>query len=91
MSGGPCTWVDRGGTFTDVVYWDGAGRPTARKVRSDQAIVGDLANAAKTPGTSGIWVDEPHRAIGAALVYFLFMAGIELWLSFKSAEGDGDD
>lgn len=46
------TWVDRGGTFTDVVTWDGVHAPVARKVRSDEAVVGDLAEGTLVFGTT---------------------------------------
>ncbi|MEQ1502612.1 MAG: hydantoinase B/oxoprolinase family protein [Myxococcota bacterium] len=39
------TFVDRGGTFTDVVEVDDLGRASIRKVPSDRAVIGDLAPA----------------------------------------------
>lgn len=48
---GPRTFVDRGGTFTDVVTVRG-GEVSARKVPSDEAIVGELAEGALTFGTT---------------------------------------
>ena len=46
------TFVDRGGTFTDVVTIDGAGVLRVRKVPSDQAVVGELAQGQLTFGTT---------------------------------------
>lgn len=46
------TFVDRGGTFTDVVHVDGAGRVHARKIPSDRAIVGELARGELVFGTT---------------------------------------
>lgn len=46
------TFVDRGGTFTDVVHRDGAGRVVVRKVPSDRAVVGDLTDDALVFGTT---------------------------------------
>jgi 5-oxoprolinase (ATP-hydrolysing) len=37
------TLIDRGGTFTDVVRLDDDGTVTVRKVRSDEAVIGELA------------------------------------------------
>ena len=51
LSGGPRTHVDRGGTFTDVVWIDGD-EITATKVRSDRAVVGALTRGALTFGTT---------------------------------------
>ncbi len=48
----PRTFVDRGGTFTDVVTVDGKGDVTLRKVPSDQAVVGALAIGTLTFGTT---------------------------------------
>ena len=45
------TFVDRGGTFTDVVTVVD-GRTTVRKVPSDVAVVGELATGALTFGTT---------------------------------------
>jgi 5-oxoprolinase (ATP-hydrolysing) len=47
-----CTWVDRGGTFTDVIRWDGLGAPQVEKVRSDEAVVGRLARGRLVFGTT---------------------------------------
>ena len=46
------TFVDRGGTFTDVVVVEDAPtrRVEVRKVPSDRAIVGELARGALVPG-----------------------------------------
>ncbi|MGM0574222.1 MAG: hydantoinase B/oxoprolinase family protein [Myxococcota bacterium] len=52
MSAGARTFVDRGGTFTDVVTVDDAGRLDVRKVPSDRAVVGRLARGALTFGTT---------------------------------------
>jgi 5-oxoprolinase (ATP-hydrolysing) len=46
------TWVDRGGTFTDLLTWDGVGPVVARKVRSDEAVVGRLARGKLVFGTT---------------------------------------
>lgn len=47
------TWVDRGGTFTDVVQLTADGRVLVRKVPSDRAVVGQLApRGALTFGTT---------------------------------------
>ena len=46
------TWVDRGGTFTDVVQQHADGSVTFRKVPSDRAVVGDLAQGELTFGTT---------------------------------------
>ena len=52
-------------------------------------LVGEFAAAARSPNTSGIWVDEPHRAIGAGMLYFLCMAALEIWLAFQDPEKNG--
>ena len=46
------TFVDRGGTFTDVVHLDEAGGIRVRKVPSDSAVVGDLSEGELTFGTT---------------------------------------
>ena len=46
------THVDRGGTFTDVVVLGDDGRVRVRKVPSDVAVVGELAEGALTFGTT---------------------------------------
>lgn len=46
------TFVDRGGTFTDVVHIDADGHTTIVKVRSDEAVVGELARGRLTFGTT---------------------------------------
>ena len=46
------TFVDRGGTFTDVVRVDSSGHATVEKVRSDEAIVGELSRGALVFGTT---------------------------------------
>ena len=48
----PQTFVDRGGTFTDVVTIDARGGVTIRKVPSDWARIGDLADGRLTFGTT---------------------------------------
>ncbi|HVS64976.1 MAG TPA: hypothetical protein VMT85_15900 [Thermoanaerobaculia bacterium] len=50
-------------------------------------ITEELAAAARTDNSSGVWVDEPHRAIGAAAIYFLLMGLIELSVAFKKPGG----
>ena len=52
MSKGVATYVDRGGTFTDVVTVDDSGRAVLRKVPSDRAVVGELAEGALRFGTT---------------------------------------
>lgn len=46
------TFVDRGGTFTDVVTFDDHGQVRVRKVPSDRAIIGELAQGPLTFGTT---------------------------------------
>jgi len=46
------TFVDRGGTFTDVAVLRPGGRVTIAKVPSDRAVVGELAEGALTFGTT---------------------------------------
>lgn len=46
------TFVDRGGTFTDVVSFGDDGSVTWRKVRSDRAVVGELARGELVFGTT---------------------------------------
>lgn len=46
------TFVDRGGTFTDVVVVQDDGRAEIRKVPSDEAVVGELARGALVFGTT---------------------------------------
>jgi len=46
------TFVDRGGTFTDVVTLSDRGDIEVRKVPSDRAVVGELARGALTFGTT---------------------------------------
>lgn len=43
-------------------------------------ITAEIADATRRPGESGTWVDEPHRAIGAATVYFLLLGVAEIAL-----------
>jgi hypothetical protein len=50
-------------------------------------ITDELAAAARTPNSSGVWVDEPHRAIAAGAIYFLLMGLIELRVAFKTPQG----
>jgi hypothetical protein len=46
-------------------------------------ITAELARDIRLPGSSGLWVDQPHRAIGAATVYFFLLAVVEVgWLSW---------
>ncbi len=45
-------FVDRGGTFTDVIHDDGSGRLRASKHRSSEAVVGRLASGTLTVGTT---------------------------------------
>ena len=44
--------IDRGGTFTDVVTMTGAGAVRVQKIRSDRAVVGELAQGRLTFGTT---------------------------------------
>ena len=46
------TFVDRGGTFTDVVSVDSRGVARLKKIRSDRAVVGDLATGQLCFGTT---------------------------------------
>ncbi len=46
------TFVDRGGTFTDVVVLSESGRASIAKVRSDRAVVGELAQGPLVFGTT---------------------------------------
>jgi len=46
------TFVDRGGTFTDVVQVDEKGRAMVKKVPSDAAVVGELAQGRLVFGTT---------------------------------------
>lgn len=46
------TWVDRGGTFTDVVRWRPGAPPSVEKIPSDRAVVGDLARGHLVLGTT---------------------------------------
>jgi hypothetical protein len=41
-------------------------------------ITPQVAAATRQPNASGTWVDHPHRAIGAAAVYFLLLGVVEL-------------
>jgi len=43
-------------------------------------ITAAVAAATRQPHASGLWVDEPHRAIGAATVYFFLLGVLELAL-----------
>lgn len=43
---GWCFWIDRGGTFTDLIGRDPEGQLHVRKVLSEQACVGDPAVSA---------------------------------------------
>jgi len=49
---GTATYVDRGGTFTDIVVLQSDGTVRVRKVPSDRAVVGDLAEGQLTFGTT---------------------------------------
>ena len=39
-----------------------------------------VANEMRMPNSSGLWVDQPHRAIGPATVYFFLLGLLELGL-----------
>jgi hypothetical protein len=41
-------------------------------------ITREIADATRDPQASGQWVREPHRAIGAATVYYLLLAVLEV-------------
>ena len=43
-------------------------------------ITAEVAAATRIPNAGGAWVEEPHRAIGAATVYFLLLGVAELAL-----------
>ncbi len=45
-------YVDRGGTFTDVVTWTPGAPPTIHKLPSDQAVLGELGQGALVFGTT---------------------------------------
>jgi N-methylhydantoinase A/oxoprolinase/acetone carboxylase beta subunit len=46
------TFVDRGGTFTDVVHIAASGAVQIEKIPSDEAVVGKLAKGALVFGTT---------------------------------------
>lgn len=48
----PTTYADRGGTFTDVVVVDDLGAASVRKLPSDRAVLGDLAEGRLVFGTT---------------------------------------
>jgi hypothetical protein len=39
----------------------------------------ELASRFRSPGSSGLWIDSPHRAIGAGAIYFLLLGVATLW------------
>jgi len=41
-------------------------------------ITPEIAAATRLPNASGVWIDEPHRAVAAATVYFLALGLFEL-------------
>jgi hypothetical protein len=43
-------------------------------------ITAAITDATRNPAESGAWVEEPHRAIGAATVYFLLLGIAEIAL-----------
>lgn len=47
-------------------------------------ITAEVAAARRVPNSRGTWVDEPHRAIGAATVYYLLLGlaqiGVMSWI-----------
>jgi hypothetical protein len=43
-------------------------------------ITPDVASATRLAGASGVWIDHPHRAIGAATAYFFLPGVVELTL-----------
>jgi len=43
-------------------------------------ITEQIADRFRMPGASGAWVDNPHRAIGAATLYFLLLGIAEIGL-----------
>jgi hypothetical protein len=52
-------------------------------------ITEELAAAARTPNSSGVWVEEPHRVIAIGAIYFLLMGILEVRVAFKGAKSDG--
>jgi hypothetical protein len=40
----------------------------------------ELAVRFRVPGARGIWVEDPHRAIGAGAIYFLLLGVATLWV-----------
>jgi hypothetical protein len=49
-------------------------------------LVGEYAAAARTPGASGIWVEDPHRAIAMAAIYFLLMGVVEIMYGLQAGD-----
>ena len=43
-----------------------------------RGVTADIAQRMRLPGGSGLWVDQPHRAIAAAALYFLLLGVVEL-------------
>lgn len=43
-------------------------------------ITDAVAEEARVPGSGGLWVEQPHRAIGPAAVYFLLLGPAEITL-----------
>lgn len=62
------TFVDRGGTFTDVVTAHADGRVTVRKVPSHTAVVGDLCEGSLTFGTTVATNALLERKVAPALL-----------------------
>lgn len=45
----------------------------------------ELEAAARSPNSSGIWAEEPHRVIAIGALYFLHIGVAELWVAFRGA------
>jgi len=69
------TYIDRGGTFTDVVVVDGDGHVRTSKVPSDRAVVGELAQGRLTFGTTVATNALLERRVAKTLL--LVTAGFE--------------
>lgn len=45
-----------------------------------RGITPEIAAEQRLPGSSGLWVDQPHRAIGPAAIYYLLLGVAEVAL-----------
>jgi 5-oxoprolinase (ATP-hydrolysing) len=74
---GPRIWLDRGGTFTDVIRVDAAGRLSFEKVPSDRASLDELAaGAAESRRGTTVATNALLEAKGAKVALFT-TAGFE--------------